>query len=92
MFANREKVAQLLAKGALLVDMRSPILFRDSHIEGSVNLPLRNLINTLTLERNKKRNVILFGLSTDDPELTSGVSYAGNLGFTTYVTDVREFD
>ena len=92
MFADKKKVQTLMEKKkAILVDMRSPILFRDDNIEGAVNLPLRNLINTLTLERDKSRPVILFGLNPDDTDLKSGVNYSENLGFVTYTTDVRQF-
>lgn len=89
-FANKDKVQTLLSKKALLVDMRSPVHFRDSAIKGSVNLPLRNLVNTLITIKDKKTAVILFGLNSNDPEVKSGVTYSENLGFDTYVTDLRQ--
>ena len=36
---NKERATQLIEKGATLVDMRSPVSFRDGHIKGAVNLP-----------------------------------------------------
>lgn len=91
MFADKDRVKTLLEKkNAILVDMRSPVMFRDENVAGSVNWPLRNLVNNLTLERNKTKPVILFGLNPDDVDLKSGVTYSENLGFETYVTDVRQ--
>lgn len=88
-FANKEKIQTLVGKKAIVVDMRSPVQFRDDTIPNTVNWPLRNLTNNLTLEKKKDRPVILFSTSTDDSELKMGVVYAENLGFDTYITDVK---
>lgn len=90
-FATKEKVKTLITtKNAMLVDMRSPIHFRDDPVANSVNLPLRNLTNTLMLEKDKTRPVIIFGLTSVDPELKSGVTYGENLGFEVYITDLHQ--
>lgn len=89
MYANKDKIATL--KNAILIDMRDAVTYRDFKIEGSVNLPSpRVLVNYLMLEKDKKRPVILYSMSTDDDNLRSGLIYAENLGFTAYVTDVRQ--
>lgn len=89
-FANREKVKTLIEKkNAMLVDMRSPVQFRDTPIPGAVNLPLRNLVNTLVLVKNKKIPVILFGNGNADPDVKAGITYSENYGFDTYVTDYK---
>lgn len=90
-FANKEKVQALInSKNAMLVDMRSPVQFRDSSIPGAVNLPLRNLTNTLMTVKDKTRPVILFGEATD---VKMGITYAENLSFENiYVTNMREFN
>ena len=52
---NKDRANKLVDKGALLIDMRSPIDFRDGHIQNSVNLPLKNFTNKLIgLKRNQK--------------------------------------
>lgn len=94
-FANRDTVQTLITKkNALLVDMRTPVQFRDMPVAGSVNLPLRNLINMLTTltgkDKKRKTPVILFGNGSNDPEVKSGVTYSENLGFQTYVTDYNQ--
>ena len=94
-FANKATVERLMSKkNAMLVDMRSPIHFRDMPVKGAVNLPLRNLINTLTnltaKDKSRKTPVILFGLNSNDPEVKAGVNSSENLGFTTYITDYNQ--
>lgn len=94
-FANRETVQTLIAKkSAMLVDMRTPVHVRDMPVAGAVNLPLRNLINTLTnltaKDKKRKTPVILFGVNSHDPEVKSGITYSEDLGFQTYVTDYNQ--
>jgi len=90
-FANKEKVQTLInSKNAMLVDMRSPVQFRDSPVPGAVNLPLRNLTNTLITIKDKKRPVILFGEHTD---VKMGITYAENLSFENiYITNAGEWN
>ncbi len=90
-FINKEKVKNLLEKkNALLVDMRTPVQFRDNPIPGAINLPLRNLSNYLILltakDKERKTPIILFGTTTNDRDLELGVIYSEDLGFTTYIT------
>ena len=87
-FVTREKINSM--KHAILVDMRSPVQYRDDPITGSVNLPLRNLVNHLTLIRDKSKPVILFGSTTSDEDLKMGGTYSENLGFDTYYTDLKQ--
>ena len=92
MFADKTKVATLIENNnAILIDMRDAVTFRDFKIEGSINLPsVRTLTNYLMLEKDKKRPVILFASNPDDEDLKAGINYSENLGFTTYITDVRQ--
>jgi rhodanese-related sulfurtransferase len=90
-FANKERVKQLLATNkAMLVDMRSPVHFRDTPVKGAVNLPLRNLTNELVKIKDKSKPVILFGVGSNDSDVKAGITYSENLGFDTYVTDIRQ--
>jgi len=90
-FADKTKVKELVEKKkALLVDMRSPVQFRDTPVQGSVNLPLRNLANELVKIKDKKQPIILFGSGNNDPDVKAGITYSENLGFDTYVTDHKQ--
>lgn len=90
-FLTKDKVKTMMeTKKAMLVDMRSPVQFRDDPIPGAVNLPLRNLTNTLMLAKDKSKPVIIFGVRSDDTDVKMGVTYAENLSFDTYVTDLRQ--
>lgn len=64
---NKKKLNELLAKGAALIDMRSPVDFRDGSITGSKNLPLRNFINNL-YKHDKKVPIALIVKSFEDDE------------------------
>lgn len=90
-FANKEKVQELVStKSAMLVDMRSPVQFRDMPIQGAVNLPLRNLSNALIAltakDKKRKTPIVLFGVGNNDLEVKSGIVYVEDLGFECYVT------
>lgn len=91
-FATKEKVQALITqKKGMLIDMRSPIHFRDDPIVGAVNLPLRAMVNNLMTIKDKKKPIVLFGLTSSDPDLKSGVTYAENLSFEeVYITDLRQ--
>ena len=78
---NKTKLEQLLQKGALLVDIRSPVDFRNAHINGSVNLPLRNFINKI-MSMPKNSAIVIYSNASNDSDLTQGINYAENLGFT----------
>lgn len=84
---GKERSNKLIEKGAILVDMRSPVSFRDGHIKGAVNLPLKNF-TTLLMKTEKKATIIIYGDTHEDKELSQGYNYAEQLGFTkVYTTD-----
>ena len=86
---SKNKAVQLVAKGALLVDMRSPVSFRDGHVEGAVNLPLRNFVNRI-MGLDKKTKIVIYSDYITDDELKYGNTYAENLGFTeVFVADYK---
>lgn len=80
-YVNKKKAEGLLEKGAALIDIRSPVDYRNGHIEGSQNLPLRNFINRLS-SFDKKKNVILIVNNINfDTDLKTVDTYAEQLGF-----------
>lgn len=78
---SKNKALELVQKGALLVDMRSPVAFRDGHVTGAVNLPLRNFVNRI-MPMDKKTKIIIYSDTVADDVLRHGNTYAENLGFT----------
>lgn len=78
---NKQKVEQLVSKGAILVDMRSPVDFRDAHIDGAINLPLKNFTNKI-MGMPRTTTIVMYSAAASDPDLLSGVNYAEILGFT----------
>lgn len=78
---TKEKMKQLVAKGAFLVDMRSPVEFRNAHVDGAVNLPLLNFTNKI-MGMPKTTALIIYSDSATDAVLSQGVNYAEIMGFT----------
>ena len=85
-YINGKRVLALVNKGATLVDMRTPVEFRDGSIVGSVNLPLRNFLNHLVGVTDKASTIIMFSTDKDDADVTSAVNYATQLGFSSIYT------
>lgn len=85
---TKEKAAKLIEKGAIVVDMRSPVSYRDGHIEGAVNLPLKKFTNLLMATPDRKKGIIIYGITTQDEDVVHGFKYSEQLGFTNvHVTD-----
>jgi len=38
--SKKEKIAELMEQGAMVVDVRTPAEFKEGHIKGSINIPL----------------------------------------------------
>lgn len=86
---GKNKALELLKRGALLVDMRSPVAYRDGHVDGAVNLPLRNFVNRI-MGMDKSKQIIIYGDSVNDADLKQGNSYAETLGFSNvFVSDYK---
>lgn len=89
-FADKVKVNELVKKGALLVDMRSPVDFRDGSITGSVNLPLRNFTNKL-MALKKEQKIVIITKAVSDGDVKSACGYADQLGFSNvFVTEYKQ--
>jgi len=79
-FANKNKVQNLLEKGGVLIDLRSPVDFRDGTITGAKNLPIKNFLNSM-LKFDKSKPIILIVNYVDDSDLKTVDVYAAQLGF-----------
>jgi len=75
-----KRAKKLVEKGALLIDVRSPVNFRDGSIPGAVNLSLRQ-ISSLVREP-KTKTLIFFGETEADENLVASTNYAAQMGFT----------
>lgn len=80
---NKTKFNQLIdtKPKLLVVDARSPVAFRDGHIDKSINLPLRNFVNYI-MKLPKTTPIVVYSTNFDDVDLVQGMKYAGILGFT----------
>ena len=72
-------------KSTMVIDMRSPVDYRNGHVDESINLPLRNFLNTIT-PLNKDTKLILFADAMDNEDLVAGIKYAAQLGFNNIYT------
>ncbi len=56
-FGPKINMKELMASGALVVDVRTPAEYKDGHVKGAINLPLQTLGNNLN--KLKKDQVII---------------------------------
>lgn len=74
-----KKAQALVDKGAMLIDVRNPVAYRDGTLPGAVNMSLRQLSQLAT--KPKTTPVVVFGDSDDDPTLKSALNYIVLYGF-----------
>lgn len=80
---NIHKFKKMIDNGAIIIDIRSPVLFAKENIPNSVNMPLRNISQLMKIGKNKK---ILFISSNDnDPELIQVKNYAEQMNIESYI-------
>lgn len=77
---SKKALESAVKKGAFLVDMRSPVDYRDGTISGAVNLPLRNFLNKI-IGMDRKTRIVIFSKTGRDVELSQAYNYAEQLGF-----------
>jgi rhodanese-related sulfurtransferase len=79
LFITGKKAKQLVEKGAMLIDVRDPISFRDGTISGASNLSLRQL--SIVQKQPKTTPVVIFGDPKDPATLNAAVNYVTTYGF-----------
>jgi 3-mercaptopyruvate sulfurtransferase SseA len=80
-FANKTKVKTLIEdKGGVLIDLRTPVDYRNGSIDGAKNLPLTNFINSF-LKFDKAKPIVLIVNFVDDADLKTIDTYAMQLGY-----------
>ncbi len=57
-FGPKTDFAELVNQGALIIDVRSKGEYSTGHIQGSVNIPLDQLMNNLGKLKDKNRTII----------------------------------
>ena len=72
---NLKKYEKFIKNNAILIDIRSPIDYRNSHIEKAINLPLRSFCNKLPTF-DKKSYIFLICTNKSDPDVVQALNYA----------------
>lgn len=83
---TKERFTKLVSKGVTLIDMRSPVAFRDGHITGAKNLTLRQFTNQLMLIQDKASPIVVYCDSFCEDDLKHALNYADQLGFSKVMT------
>jgi rhodanese-related sulfurtransferase len=55
---NNEEIAELLEKGAVVIDVRTPFEFKRGHMPGSINIPLESIDRQFKLLKIKRSPII----------------------------------
>lgn len=76
---NKLKAEKLRNKGAIILDVRDPIKFRDGHVDGALNVTVRAVSSMLKYPKTTK--MIIYGAADDDPDINTVGNYLFQLGF-----------
>ncbi len=74
------RAKKLVEKGAMLIDMRTPVSYRDGTLPSAVNMSLRQLSSLI--REPKSKSLIFFGETENDDTLQAAIKYAYQFGFT----------
>ncbi len=58
--SSKHNGRELVANGALLLDVRSPEEFRDRHLEGAMNIPVQELTTRVRELGAKERPIVVY--------------------------------
>lgn len=74
-----KRAQQLVNKGAVLVDVRGPVAFRDGSLPGAINMSLRQI--SQVQKYPKTTPIVVYGESSDPSTLTAALNYISVYGF-----------
>ena len=79
---TKAKLQELKNKKDIVVfDMRDAVSYRDGHIDGAINAPLRNFINYI-MPMQRASIIVCYSDTLNDSDITAGLNYATEMGFT----------
>jgi rhodanese-related sulfurtransferase len=76
---NKLRAEKLINKGALLLDVRDPVKFRDGHITDAINVSVRGVSSMLKYPKTTK--MIIYGMTDQDSDINTVGNYLFQLGF-----------
>jgi len=77
---NAQKAKKLIDGGAFLIDVRTPVQFRDGTLPNAINVSLRNVSSLF--KHPKNTNFVLFGETDDDENVKAAGNYLIQFGYT----------
>lgn len=78
-YISGKRAQQLVGKGAVLVDVRGPVAFRDGALPGAINLSLRQI--SQIQKYPKDTTIVVYGESSDPTTLSAALNYISVYGF-----------
>jgi rhodanese-related sulfurtransferase len=79
-----KRAQRLVEQGALLIDTRDPVSYRDGTLPGAINMHLRQVSSLFKHPKNTK--MVIFGNTADDTTTHAIVNYLRQYGFTEVFT------
>lgn len=74
------KAKKLADKGAVIIDVRDPVAYRDGTLPGAINMSLRQI--SQIQKYPKTTPIIIFGEGEQDSTLKAAINYIELYGFT----------
>ena len=62
-FSSGPSTAELLANGAVVLDVRTDKEYQTGHVEGSIHIPLQQLPKKITAVKTRRKPVVTVGAS-----------------------------
>lgn len=76
---NKEAILQALAKGAVIVDVRTPVEFKERHLKGAKNIPLDEIKMKADFIRSWGKPIITVCKSGSRSMVANGILHSFNI-------------